>query len=65
MKHLSWLTVVGHAKEQIEHGRSALETATDPLIIGHIQASIRVWREVLDLPDTLSPEPTEPDRSAY
>ncbi len=60
----SWLRIKQHAQEQIETLRDALERA-GPDRIAAIQAEIRVWRQVIDLPATLSDESIMPPASGY
>lgn len=61
--HVPWGTVVRHAKTRIETLRSALETAPADQV-ARVQAEIKVWRDVLDLPETLTIPPMD-DRAAY
>lgn len=61
--HVPWGAVVRHAKERIEAIRSALEAAPADRITG-LQAEIKTWRAVLDLPETLA-IPVMDDRAAY
>ena len=61
--HVPWGTVVRYAKERIEALRSALEAAPAERITS-LQAEIKTWRAVLDLPETLA-IPVMDDRAAY
>lgn len=51
----TWLRIRKHAETRIEELRTSLESAKSDQV-SELQSEIRVWRQVLDLPSTLSPE---------
>ncbi len=59
---VTWLAVKAHAEKEIERNRDLLE-GVKPDTLSTIQARIRVWREVIELPSTLAP-PTDDDTPA-
>lgn len=62
--NITWLAIKAHAQAEIERNRDLLEGA-QPDTLATIQARIRVWREVLDLPKALAPELSESEPSGY
>ncbi|WP_226018420.1 hypothetical protein [Novosphingobium sp. FKTRR1] len=62
--NLAWPVVKRHAQGRIEDLRDMLERS-DPASIPAIQASIKTWREVIDLPTTIMADDLEPPVSAY
>lgn len=60
----SWLRIEAHAAARIEALRDSLETAAAENIT-QLQAEVRVWRQIIDLPLTLSDEQIQPDEAGY
>lgn len=60
----TWQRITLHANERIEALRSSLEVAK-PDMIPALQAEVRVWRQVLDLPNMLSFEQIESSSGGY
>lgn len=61
---ITWPKIERHARERIEELRSSLEAAPADAVPA-LQAEIRVWRQVLDLPVTLARPSAEPIGSGY
>lgn len=61
---VTWLAVKAHAEKEIERNRDLLEGA-QPDTLATIQARIRVWREVLELPGALAAPVIDANPSGY
>lgn len=61
----SWAAVKRHAEAQIASAMEALSVAPLDKVAG-LQAQVRVWRDVLELPTTLAPDTKlAPDPISY